>query len=62
MPLTPLPDSWTQAIMNQVLLADISSQEQAQAAANAASSLAGQLSLLCYTPPPASALTSPGLA
>jgi len=60
MTLMPLPDPWTQAITNQVLFADISSQEQAQAAANAASSLAGQLSLLCYTP--ASAPTSPGLA
>ena len=60
MTLMPLPDPWTQAITNQVLFADISSQEQAQAAANTASSLAGQLSLLCYTP--ASALTSPGLA
>jgi len=63
MPLMPLPDPWTQAIMNQVLLVDTgSSQDQVQTAADAASSLAGQISQLCYTPPPAPALTSPGLA
>ena len=45
-----LPDVWAQVIQSQVLsVVGDSSQGQAQAAANAALSLAEQISLLCYT-------------
>jgi predicted dinucleotide-binding enzyme len=46
-----LPDSWAQAIQDQVLfVAGGSSPEQVQTAASAAMSLAEQIGLLCYTP------------